>query len=122
MIRLRLGCLLVAIIGLLANNNAYAGTMGAIDFNKLATAIYYAEGGSHTKHPYGILAKYRNTSPREACLNTIKHRYRDWLKTTRHKPYIAYLGQFYCPIGASNDPMGLNRNWVHNVTRLYDTM
>jgi len=43
-----------------------------INVNKLADAIYLAEGGSKTKHPYGILKKYKTTTPRQACINTIK--------------------------------------------------
>ena len=90
-----------------------------VNFERLANAIYKAEGTT-SKHPYGILAKYKHTTPRQACINTIRHRYRDWLRTTRKTPYIAYLGHTYCPVGALNDPFGLNRNWVSNVTKFYN--
>lgn len=33
--------------------------------------------------------------------------------------FITYLGSKYAPIGVSNDPTGLNRNWVGNVTTYY---
>jgi hypothetical protein len=88
-----------------------------INIEKLATAIFYAEGGSKTSHPYGILAKYQHTSPRQACINTIKHALRDW---NGQGDFIAFLGSRYCPIGAENDPTGLNKNWVKNVRRLYE--
>lgn len=29
--------------------------------------------------------------------------------------YIEFLGSRYCPVGADNDPQGLNKNWVKNV-------
>lgn len=29
--------------------------------------------------------------------------------------YIEFLASRYCPIGADNDPQGLNKNWVKNV-------
>jgi hypothetical protein len=88
-----------------------------INIEKLATAIYWAEGGPKTRHPYGILAKYKSTTPRQACINTIKHALRDW---SGKGDFIAFLGRRYCPVGAKNDPTGLNKNWIKNVTRLYN--
>ena len=85
------------------------------DFEKLADAIYKAEGGAKTNHPYGILAKYKTTTPRQACLNTIKHKYKDWINQGAHGDFIEYLGSKYAPVGAANDPTGLNKNWVKNV-------
>lgn len=32
---------------------------------------------------------------------------------------LAQIQQKYCPIGAANDPMGLNSNWLRNTTILY---
>lgn len=86
-----------------------------INVEKLATAIYHAEGGAKTSHPYGILAHYKTTTPRQACINTIKHAQRDF----KGGDFIAFLGSRYCPVGAKNDPTGLNKNWVRNVKRLY---
>ena len=79
---------------------------------QIANAIYLAEGGAKTRHPYGILAKYKHTTPRQACINTIKHALRDW---NGEGDFITFLGSRYCPIGTSNDPRGLNKNWVKNV-------
>ena len=90
-------------------------------WDKLADAIYLAEGGAKTSHPYGILAKYKHTTPRQACLNTIKHKYGDWVKFGSNGDFIEYLGSKYAPINCANDPTGLNRNWVKNVKRLYRT-
>lgn len=80
---------------------------------QIADAIYYAEGGAKTNHPYGILIKYKITTPRQACINTIKHARRDW---NGKGDFIEFLGSRYCPVvGADNDPKGLNKNWVKNV-------
>ncbi len=79
---------------------------------QIANAIYKAEGGAKTKHPYGILTKYKTTTPRQACINTIKHAKKDW---NGQVDFIIFLGNRYCPIGAKNDPTGLNKNWVKNV-------
>ena len=78
--------------------------------NQLANAIYKAENSK--RHPYGILAHYKHTTPRQACINTIKHAKRDW---NGKGDFIVFLGSRYCPIGAKNDPKGLNKNWVKNV-------
>jgi hypothetical protein len=86
-----------------------------INIEKLATAIYHAEGGAKTRHPYGILKKYKTTTPRQACINTIKSAKRRYEKTNQGIDFISFLSKTYCPIGASNDPTGLNKNWVKNV-------
>lgn len=35
---------------------------------------------------------------------------------------LVLLGSVYCPVGASNDPLGLNANWVPNVQQFIDEM
>ena len=94
-----------------------AKEIGQLECTRLANAIFQAEGGAHTAHPYGILQHYKHTTARQACINTIRHYYRDW---NGKGDFIAYLGSYYCPIGAKNDPIGLNRNWVKNVSYFYD--
>ena len=84
--------------------------------NLLADSIYKAEGGSKTSHPYGILQHYKKTTPRQACINTIKHALRDW---SGKGDFISFLGNRYCPVGAKNDPTSLNKNWIGNVKRFY---
>lgn len=83
--------------------------------NQIANAIYKAEGGAKTNHPYGILTKYKTTTPRQACINTIKSARVRFSKQTKEKDFIHFLSLTYCPIGAKNDPTGLNKNWVKNV-------
>ncbi len=90
----------------------YQKPLYAYTDNQIANAIYLAEGGAKTNHPYGILTKYKTTTPRQACINTIKHARKDW---NGKGDFIVFLGSRYCPIGAKNDPTGLNKNWVKNV-------
>ena len=85
--------------------------------NQVVDAIYKAEGGSKTKHPYGILSikvKGRNEA-RKACYEVVNWRYAMWLSSGQKESFIKYLSRSYCPVGALNDPMGLNQNWVKNV-------
>lgn len=86
--------------------------------NRLADSIYWAEGGAKTSHPYGILAHYKNTSPRQACLNTINTQHKRWVKAGRPGEFIDFMASAYAPVGASNDPTGLNKNWPKNVKRI----
>lgn len=88
-----------------------------IDIEKLANAIYKAENSK--KHPYGILKKYKTTTPRQACINTIKSNLKRW---NGKGDFILYLSRTYAPIGASNDPSGLNRYWVSNVKYHYELL
>lgn len=90
-----------------------------IDANRLADAIYKAEGGASTNWPYGILKRYKHTTPRQACLNTIRSKHKAWVAQGSKGDFIAYLGSKYAPIGADNDPTGLNAHWVGNVSRFY---
>lgn len=82
-----------------------------ISNERIADAIYLAEGGAKTRHPYGILKKFKTTTPRQACINTIAHAKRDYVSGD----FIEFLGNRYAPVGADNDPNNLNKNWVKNV-------
>lgn len=96
-----------------------------IDHSSLADAIFKAEGGELTKHPYGILTKYKHTTPRQACLNTISTNWRKWLiihPDAKEDGFIEFMSKTYCPIGAKNDPSGLNKHWVKNVKYFYKTL
>lgn len=114
---------LALVLSALFNSPAYCSQNQVVDkelnsyFNKIASAIYKAEGGAKTRHPYGILKKYKKTSPRQACLNTIRSKYKAWKAINGpKKPFLEYLASKYCPVGADNDPTGLNVNWLRNVS------
>lgn len=96
---------------------AYASEQ--VDVYRLANAIYIAEGGAKTAHPYGILKHYKHTSARSACINTIRHALLDWSEDMR-VDFITFLARRYAPIGAANDPTGLNKNWIKNVRYYYE--
>ena len=100
----------VAFIVLLAIGGSFIfSTAHAYTADQLANAIFKAENSK--THPYGILAHYKTTSPRQACLNTIAHAVRDW---DGKSDFIVFLGSRYCPINCDNDN-GTNKYWVKNV-------
>lgn len=84
----------------------------ALDEERLADAIYLAEGGSKTRYPYGIKSVKTN-NPRAVCLRTIRSALARW---DGRGDFIAFLGKTYCPPSA--DPDG-HRNWVRNTRKLY---
>jgi hypothetical protein len=104
--------LLIAILG--HSSSAWASD---VNVNRLADAIYKAEASK--SHPYGVLTHYKRTSPRQACINTIKHRLKHWKAEGSKGDFIDYLQKSYAPIGAENDPSNLNSNWANNVKRFY---
>jgi len=108
-------CLIVMVF--LLSTEARAAEV--INVERLADAIYKAEGGAKTSHPYGILKKYKTTTPRQACINTINSALKKFANQTKETDFIYFLSLTYCPIGAANDPTGLNKNWVKNVRFFY---
>ena len=106
-------CLLYCSTGYAVDNN-----VGGYDVERLANAIYHAEGGANTRHPYGILAKYKTTTPRQACINTIRSKHREWVKLGANGDYVDYLASRYCPIASDTDD-GTCQYWPNNVHKLY---
>lgn len=94
---------------------ASAETIEGHTTEQWAKAIYISEGGKNTKHPYGVLAKYKHTSPKQACINTVSHKYRLWVKSGQHGSFTTFLGHSYAPVGCNND-LGTNRFWIKNVS------
>lgn len=102
----------------LISTQVSVGAFSLINVEKLADAIYLAEGGKRTSHPYGILAHYKHTTPRQACINTINHALKDF---NGKGDFFSFLGSRYAPTkNCANDPTGLNVNWIKNVKHFYE--
>jgi len=82
--------------------------------DEIADSIYKAENSK--VYPYGILIKYKHTTSRQACINTIRHARRDW---NGQGDFIVFLGDRYCPVNCSNDN-GTNKYWIKNVKFFLD--
>ena len=76
--------------------------------NQIADAIYKAEGGSYTRHPYGIMQHYKTTTARQACINSIISAKARWVKAGSPGDFIAFMGLRY-------SPPAINPNWVRLV-------
>ena len=85
----------------------------------IVSAIRYAENGGKGRE-YGILHKRVKPTYRSQagwCAATVQKNYDRWVKAGKHGKFIHFLGRRYCPVGAENDPQGLNVHWIRNVTK-----
>ena len=83
----------------------------------IVAAIRYSENGGKGRE-YGILhprCKPTYRSQAGWCAATVQKNFDRWTKAGRHGAFLEFLGRVYCPVGADNDPTGLNRHWVKNV-------
>ena len=76
---------------------------------RLANAIWHAEGGAKTKWPYGIRRK--TADPRAACIASIRANLQRWHQAGKPGCFVEFMGRRYCPPSAHP----LNRFWVRNV-------
>ena len=79
-------------------------------------AIRKAENGKN-HIAFGIMNPEANTFDKQAgwCAATIQKNYDRWITAGSKGRYIEYLARRFCPVGAANDPDGLNKNWIGNV-------
>lgn len=91
-------------------------------YNQVVDAIYLAEGGAKTRHPFGILSVKCNgyVDCREVCYRTVRNNYHRWIDSGRIGEYLQFLANRYCPVGAENDKTGLNRHWLGNVSKFIE--
>jgi hypothetical protein len=85
-------------------------------YGKIADAIYKVEGGSKTKHPYGVLS-VQTSDPRHVCLVTIYHNEVRWQDAGTNGNFLDFLADVYCPKSA--DSKG-NANWHKNIHKLLE--
>lgn len=93
------------------------GGVFAYTDEQIANAIYKAEGANKATYPYGIrsISCEGLNECHQVCLNTIRNNRRRFKNQNKYKDYLEFLASRYCPIGASNDPKGLNQYWLKNV-------
>jgi hypothetical protein len=92
----------------------------------VVAAIRYAENGGEGRE-YGILHPRVDPTYRSQagwCAATVQKHWDRYITAggdpTDVYAYIEDLSYRYCPIGASNDPTGLNQHWLGNVTHHYN--
>jgi hypothetical protein len=87
--------------------------------NKMATAIYHAEGGGNAHYPYGIrsIPCSGNEHCRRICKNSIRNGLRRWNKSGRKVDFITHFGSRYAPTRGkiTERERAVNPFWVKNV-------
>ena len=85
----------------------------------LLLAIRRSESGPKGLE-FGIMhprAKYTNLDTQAGwAAATVQKNWDRWIKAGKKGKFIVFLGNRWAPIGAANDPTGLNKNWITNVT------
>jgi len=53
---------------------------------------------------------------------SINHRQGDYIKRTDPDGFVDYIASYWAPVGASNDPTHLNKNWPKNVKKFWNVV
>lgn len=87
--------------------------------DEMLSAVFYAEGGSATRYPYGVKSiKPRDAHhAREITRRSIDLNYGRWVRAGRpggNTPdaFVRFMAARWCPV--TSDPQG-HANWVRNV-------
>jgi hypothetical protein len=85
-------------------------------FTRLIIAIRTAENGGPGRQ-FGVLHPKADTFRKQAgwCAAICWKRYEEWKKKPSSSKFLVYLANRYAPVGAKNDPLLLNHNWLLNV-------
>ncbi len=86
----------------------------------LLLAIRLSENGRQGRE-FGIMNPKANNLDKQAgwASATIMNHHKRFGSAKVTPEFIHSLGKRYCPVGADNDPKGLNKNWIKNVTFNY---
>lgn len=88
--------------------------------NKVVSSIYIIEGGNKTKYPFGVRSINTDRDYEKAkriCSNTVSNQFIRWQKWGKTNSFEESLAKRYCPVGANDDPTGLNKHWLGNLRR-----
>jgi hypothetical protein len=93
---------------------------------RLVKSIIHAEGGAEDSLIKAVRCSVECADFKEALeitCRTITHRMCDWAMQELHRDeFVRVLGSHWAPVGAANDPRGLNVNWVDNVKSEFDKL
>ena len=105
-------CVFLVVVSASAQSAKFA-PLDAPNFERMADAVFKHENSA--KWPYGIKVHYKTTTPRQACLNTLRHCYARWLASPMTYSYVEFTADIYCPM--KDDPKG-NAAWKSDMRRL----
>jgi hypothetical protein len=87
---------------------------------ELLQAVVQAEGNILK----AVQCSLPHTQTREQALTILArscvHAMADYLHETDPRGFVEFWAARWAPVGAENDPTGLNHNWVANVEKLWN--
>ena len=109
--------ILTLLIALFLVLDSHAATMPDYTDGEIVSAIYQIEGGVTAKKPFGVLSVkcMGYLDCKEICHNTVRNNRKRFAKQSQEKDFLSFLAKRYAPVGAGNDPRGLNKNWEKNL-------
>lgn len=91
----------------------------ALSFAQLVQAILTAEGNIvKAVQCSDPTVTTRDAAIRIVCRSVI-HRMSDWVQQDHPHEFVNYMGGYWAPLNAANDPTHLNANWAPNVAKLW---
>lgn len=106
------------LIALNAPKMAYCEAIAGYEADRLLGAIYQAEGGARARVPYGLISDgwcVELGACKYYAREMVMIHLRRWQKAGASGDFLVYLASKWAPVGASNDPSGLNNHWLKNV-------
>ncbi len=93
--------------------------VNGLEFGIIPTLAYESDNGIIEN---GRFRTYKNIFEKQCswCAWTIKKNLERYESSGEEEDFISFLAERYCPIGAENDPRGLNKNWEKNVRYFYE--
>lgn len=115
---------LLALIVLLAATTSRADVPREPDrktVTALTRAIYLAEGGTKASVPYGVMSQRVKSTEhaRRITEASIRKNWSRWRDAGCPGDFVGFMARRWAPVGAENDPRGLNRQWAENVRKLF---
>ena len=84
----------------------------------IVASIRYVENDK--RYYFGIIHKRcpKGYRPQAGwCAATVQKNWDRWQKAGSKGEFVVFLSKRYCPVGADNDPNGLNKNWLPNLRK-----
>ena len=109
----------VAFAALWMASGASASEFPHEEAQRIANAIWKAEGGLRAATPYGVRGATNHAHARATVLRIISERWQSYEpmlnRGTARASFIEFIGERYSPPHAHH----LNRNWARNVAAIY---
>jgi hypothetical protein len=85
----------------------------------LLQAVVVAEGNIVRAVQCSVPSVQTRAEALRVAARSCVHAMCDYVKEDAAQPFVEFWGARWAPVGAKNDPQGLNKNWPRNVLLLW---